>query len=150
MSTHTQESSAQVFARLADGGGSGTDDAVFRQAVMTARDGVVIARVVPGAPEHPIIFANPAFEQLTGYGATDILGQDCRFLQREDRDQASVAELRRAITRGESCLVVLRNYRKDGSMFWNELSLAPMRGADGRVWRYVGIQKDVSDRMPAP
>ncbi|WP_166636769.1 PAS domain-containing protein [Cognatilysobacter terrigena] len=138
---------SQVLAHLTHGGGSGTDDTVFRQAVMAARDGVVIARVVPGAPEHPIIFANPAFERLTGYSSDEILGRDCRFLQGDDHDQAGIDELRRAIDRGDSCLVVLRNYRKDGSMFWNELSLAPMRGPDGRVWRYVGIQKDVSNRM---
>lgn len=149
MSSLVSETSAEVIARLAHAGGSGIDDALFRQAVMAARDGIVIARIMHGAPEHPLTFVNPAFERISGYAASEILGRDCRFLQRDDRDQPGLVEMRRALSRGEPCLVTLRNYRRDGSMFLNELSLAPMRGADGRVWRYVGIQKDVTGTAPA-
>lgn len=135
----------RMLAVLA-GGGSDVDD-LFRQAIMATHDGVLIVTVAPGVKDNPITFANPAFERLTGYRQPEILGHDCRFLQAGDRGQPAIATVRAAIDAGRPCRVVLRNYRKDGSMFWNELSLAPMRGPDGRVWRYVGIQKDVSERM---
>ncbi|MFC0679655.1 PAS domain-containing protein [Lysobacter korlensis] len=139
-------STDQIGRMLSSLTGGATGD-LFRDAVMSARDGIVIATVAPGVREHPITFANPGFERLTGYNQAEILGRDCRFLQLDDRDQPEVQIIRDAIHAGRDCLVTLRNYRKDGSMFWNELSLAPMRGPDGRVWRYVGIQKDVTARM---
>lgn len=120
------------------------DEDLFRQAVMAARDGIVIASVAPGARDTMLCFVNEAFERLTGYRAEEILGRDCRFLQGDDCKQPASAEIRCAIARGRSCVVRLRNYRKDGPMFLNELSLSPIRGADGREWRYVGIQNDVT------
>jgi PAS domain S-box-containing protein len=99
------------------------------------------------APDHPLVYANDAFAKLTGYPADDIVGSNCRFLQGPDTDRAAVADLRRALVRGEDVLTVLRNYRRDGSAFWNELHLAAVRDETGLVTHYIGYQVDVSDRV---
>jgi signal transduction histidine kinase len=70
-------------------------------------------------------------------------------LQREDRDQPALGELRAAVYEGRHCTVVLRNYRKDGSLFWNELSIYPVRDEDGRMTNFVGVQNDVTERIRA-
>jgi len=97
-------------------------------------------------PDHPIVFANATFEQVTGYSQDETLGYNCRFLQNDDRDQPGIDQIRSAVERGESCTVLLRNYRKDGSMFWNELRIAPVRDATGQLTHFVGIQNDVTER----
>jgi len=115
------------------------------RALESSEDAVIIMDMnLPGCP---MIFANPAFERITGYGVYEVLGSNCRFLQGEDRDQPAVATMRAAIEQGRACQVVLRNYRKDGSLFWNELSISPVRGLDERVTHYVGIASDITDRM---
>ncbi len=100
-------------------------------------------------PDMPLIYVNPAFERITGYAREDVLGRNCRFLQGTDRDQPGIAMLRAAIAGGESCEVLLRNYRKDGSLYWNELVIAPVRDADGNITHYIAVQKDVSAREAA-
>src|SRR3712207_774753 len=85
----------------------------------------------PNQPDAPIVYANPAFERTTGYTAEEALGRNCRFLQGEDRDQPTLGELRAAVSEGRHCTVVLRNYRKDGTLFWNELSVYPVRDGEG-------------------
>ncbi|MEY2632277.1 MAG: hypothetical protein RIR00_931 [Pseudomonadota bacterium] len=115
------------------------------QALQCSANGVVIADMrQPGAP---IIYANPAFERITGYTAAEVIGRNCRFLQGEDHDQPGIACLARAIRGGEECTVTLRNYRKDGSLFWNQLSVSPIRGEDGRITHCVGVQQDISEQM---
>jgi PAS domain S-box-containing protein len=94
---------------------------------------------------NPIIYVNPAFEQITGYSATDVIGQNCRFLQRTDTQQPALNELRSSIQTGTSCKVVLRNYRKDGTLFWNELSISPIHDDNGELSHFIGIQRDISD-----
>lgn len=98
-------------------------------------------------PDHPIIFCNPAFEQLTGYHHTEIIGRNCRFLQRDDRGQPGLTEIREAISSGKPCTVFLRNYCKDGTAFWNELMLSPVQDEQGRVTHFIGIQNDITTRM---
>lgn len=97
--------------------------------------------------DHPIIFCNAAFEKLTGYSKEDILGHNCRFLQGNDRDQEAINDIRNAIATGEICTVALRNYRKDGTPFWNELALSPVHDDHNVISHFVGIQKDITDRM---
>lgn len=97
-------------------------------------------------PDLPIIYANPAFEALTGYSITEIIGKNCRFLQGTDHDQQELATLRAALQAGEACVVTLRNYRKDGSLFWNELHITPIRDPHGQVTHFLGAQKDVTER----
>src|SRR4028118_1493639 len=100
-------------------------------------------------PDGPLVYVNPAFEGTTGYAAEEILGRNCRFLQREDRDQPALGELRAAVYQGRHCTVVLKNYRKDGTPFWNELSVYPVRDKEGRITYFVGVQNDVTERVNA-
>jgi PAS domain S-box-containing protein len=95
-------------------------------------------------PDHPIVFANPAFEAMTGYAAADIMGRNCRLLQGTDRDQPARTTISRALAAGEACECELRNYRRNGSMFWNRLYLFPLRNERGEVTHFAGIQHDVS------
>ncbi|MDQ1315906.1 MAG: hypothetical protein QG662_2015, partial [Pseudomonadota bacterium] len=97
-------------------------------------------------PGNPLIYANPAFERITGYSQEEALGRNCSFLQNEDTDQPAVEELRQAIREQREGRVLLRNYRKDGSLFWNELLIAPVRDESGKVAHFVGIQNDVTER----
>lgn len=100
-------------------------------------------------PDHPIIYANPAFEILTGYPQAEVIGRNSRFLQGTETNQPEIAHLRVALKEGRSCEVVLRNYKKDGSMFWNQLQVAPVVDALGVITHYVGTQTDISARKMA-
>jgi PAS domain S-box-containing protein len=101
----------------------------------------------PNQPDVPLVYVNPAFERTTGYVAEEVLGRNCRFLQGKDRDQPALGELRTAVREGRHCTVVLRNYRKDGSLFWNELSIYPVRDEDGLTTSFVGVQNDITERI---
>ena len=117
---------------------------LLRQAVTASNDGLAIADA--RLPDMPLVYVNPAFERLTGYRSEEALGKNCRFLQRDDTRQDGLGELRAALKAGTSCMVTLRNYRKDGSMFWNELSLAPIPER-GQVKHFVGTLSDVTARV---
>jgi PAS domain S-box-containing protein len=118
---------------------------LFEKAVTASTNSIVIAD--PNQPDYPIVYVNPAFERTTGYVAEEVLGRNCRFLQGEDRDQQAIGELRRAVREGRHCTVVIRNYRKDGSLFWNELSIYPVRNEEGRTTSFVGVQNDITERV---
>jgi PAS domain S-box-containing protein len=122
---------------------SSPDVQLLRQAFMGSVNGIVI--VDAQQPDLPLIYVNPAFERLTGYTATEIIGRNCRFLQGEDRDQDARHDIRAALTQGQSVTTVLRNYRKDGTMFQNELSLSVIRDVTGTVTHFIGFQKDVTE-----
>lgn len=113
-------------------------------AVRSSVNGVIITEATD--PENPIVYVNPAFEQTTGFSAGEVLGNNCRFLQGEDRDQPALDELRAALREGRECRVILRNYRKDGTLFWNELSVSPVYDEEGRLANFVGVQNDVTGR----
>jgi diguanylate cyclase (GGDEF)-like protein/PAS domain S-box-containing protein len=97
------------------------------------------------APEYAIEYVNPAFERITGYSAAEVIGRNCRFLQGDDRDQPGVLELRAALAEKRPTNVVLRNYRKDGTLFWNHLYLAPVADASGAVSHFVASQYDITE-----
>jgi diguanylate cyclase (GGDEF)-like protein/PAS domain S-box-containing protein len=118
---------------------------IWKQAVMDLRDGITISDNC--AEDNPLIFVNPAFERLTGYSFEEITNVNCRYLQNNDRDQPELEIIHEAIEEGEYCLVTLRNYRKDGTMFWNELSISPICNEKGIVSHFLGIQKDVTSRV---
>lgn len=118
------------------------DAELLKLMVETSDDGIVIAE--QEGDENILIYANPAFERLTGYSIDEILYQDCRFLQGDDRDQAGLAVIREAIKMHQPCRQIIRNYRKDGSAFWNELSITPVFNDADQLTYYIGIQKDVS------
>jgi PAS domain S-box-containing protein len=113
-------------------------------AVTASSNGILITD--PNLPDNPIMYVNPAFERTTGYSAEEAIGRNCRFLQGEDRDQPALGELRAAIREGRGCQVVLRNYRKDGTLFWNELYVSPIHDEEGRLTYFVGVQNDVTGR----
>lgn len=115
------------------------------RAIKASNNGIVITDA--RQPDLPIIYVNPAFEQMTGYSAAEVLGQNCRFLQGSDRDQPNLNPVRTALQQGTNCSVTLRNYRKDGSLFWNELNISPIEDDSGNVTHFIGIQTDISDRV---
>lgn len=121
------------------------DIEILKQAVMDSRDGITISDNF--LEDNPLIFVNPAFERMTGYSFDEITNRNCRYLQRGDRTQPGCTVVHDAMRDGQYCLVTLRNYRKDGSMFWNELSISPIYNVEGRVTNFIGIQKDVTARM---
>ncbi len=116
---------------------------LLRKAVDESNDGIVIAE--PEGDEHVLIYVNRAFERLTGYTADEILYRDCRFLQCDDRDQPGLDRVRAALRASEPCYARLRNYRKDGTLFWNELSIAPVFNDKDQLTYYIGVQKDVTE-----
>jgi diguanylate cyclase (GGDEF)-like protein/PAS domain S-box-containing protein len=118
---------------------------LFNQAIFTCRNGVIITDATQ--PNNPIIYVNQAFEKITGYSASEVQGKNCRFLQGEDRDQPNLDIIRNALKNDKDCLVVMRNYRKDGTLFWNEVSISPVRDAAGNITHYIGIQTDITERQ---
>lgn len=96
---------------------------------------------------HPIIYANSGFTEMSGYPLQEVLGTNCRFLQGADTDRSAVDSLRKAINEGRSARTLLKNYRKDGTPFWNDLIVAPVRDSSGEVSHFVGVQNDVTERI---
>ncbi len=117
------------------------------RAIVASTNGIVITDY--RQPDNPIIYVNPAFERMTGYRAAEVIGKNCRFLQGGDRHQPGAAAIRNAIAKGQSCRVVLRNYRKNGKPFWNELAISPIFNELGEITHYIGIQSDVTERQRA-
>jgi diguanylate cyclase (GGDEF)-like protein/PAS domain S-box-containing protein len=115
------------------------------RAIDQSQDGITVAKA--GKNGFTIIYANKGFENLTGYTADEIIGHSYRILQGTDTGQPGLETIRAAVAKEESCIVTLRNYRKDGSMFLNELSISPVHRADGKLTHYIGIQKDVTARI---
>jgi PAS domain S-box-containing protein len=114
------------------------------RALQSTSEGIVVADAL--APDLPVIYANRAFEQLSGYSAAEVLGRNCRFLQGEGTDRTQLDVLRAALREQRPCRVELLNHRKDGRPFWNELSIAPVRDGSGIVTHFVGVQKDITDQ----
>src|ERR671917_2796950 len=112
------------------------------RAVAASSNGIVITD--PALPDNPIVYVNPAFERTTGYSSAEAVGHNCRFLQGEDSNQPALEEVRAAVREGRECRVVLRNYRKDRSLFWNELYISPVYDEGGRLINFVGVQNDVT------
>ncbi len=99
--------------------------------------------------ELPLTYVNPAFERVTGYSSEEALGRDCLFLQGEDGEQPALAELREALSAGRAASVLLRNYRKDGALFHNELTVSPVLDSAGALTHFVGFMHDVTERINA-
>jgi diguanylate cyclase (GGDEF)-like protein/PAS domain S-box-containing protein len=124
---------------------TGFDADMYRRLVESSPEGVVL--VDAQNPERPAIYANRGFEALTGYSATELVGRNLRFLQADDREQDGRHRLREALEKGESCRVLLRNYRKDGTVFWNEMTILPLLDGDGRVTHFAGHHRDAGERL---
>ncbi|MGH2948296.1 MAG: putative bifunctional diguanylate cyclase/phosphodiesterase [Solirubrobacteraceae bacterium] len=109
--------------------------------------GVAVCLADAAEDDLPLVYVNPAFERLTGWAADDVLGRNCRVLQGPETDPAPLEELRAALAEGRPCRVTLRNHRRDGTAFWNELTVTPVPGPDGDVSCYAGVLVDVTARQ---
>ncbi len=115
------------------------------RALEAASDGIVISDA--RLPDQPVIYCNKAFTEITGYEADEILGRNCRVLQGKDREQDNIGLIAQAVGRGEPCRTVLRNYRKNGELFWNELSITPINDPAGPATHFIGVLRDVSHKI---
>lgn len=120
---------------------------LYDRALAATSNGIAIADAKE--PDKPTVYCNPAFERITGYDRSEIIGHNCRFLQGPDTDRAAVAQIRVALQEQHDCKVVLKNYRKDGTPFWNELAISPVRDSSGIVTHFIGVQADITDRFQA-
>lgn len=120
---------------------------LLERAIAASSNGIVITDATDS--NHPLVYANLGFERITGYSVEEVMGQNCRFLQGTDRLQPGLAELRTALQQERECRVVLRNYRKDGSLFWNEFSISPVRNAAGQLTHYIGVHRDITELKQA-
>ncbi|MBU7585417.1 MAG: PAS domain S-box protein [Nostoc sp. TH1S01] len=114
------------------------------RAIAASSNGIIIADA--SISNGPIIYVNPAFERMTGYSAAEVIGTSFRLFQSADIEQSGLQELNAAMQADKGCTVVLRNYRKNGSLWWNELNISPVYDADGVLTHYIGIQTDITER----
>ncbi|MGR4067927.1 EAL domain-containing protein [Billgrantia sp. C5P2] len=121
-----------------------TELRILQRSVEASINGIVITDA--RQPDNPIIYVNEAFERITGYGRDEVLGHNCRFLQGSETDAEAMAQLRQAIAGQRELNVTLCNYRKDGTPFWNNLYLAPVKDDKGIATHFIGIQHDISER----
>ncbi len=117
------------------------------RAISASHNGVILTNATQ--PGNPVIYVNPAFERMTGYQTTEILGRNCAILQGPDTQPEAVQTIRTAISHRQDCHVTLRNYRKDGTPFWNQLFISPVFNDQGEATHFVGIQNDVTQRYQA-
>jgi PAS domain S-box-containing protein/diguanylate cyclase (GGDEF)-like protein len=133
------------IARKADANSYGLLPSLKEQALNAVREGVLLVDMV--LEEQPIIYANDGFLRLTGYEEREVIGRNCNFLQASDREQPTIGLIRDALAQGRAVNVTLRNYRKNGTMFWNELSLSPIHAEDGKLTHYAGVAHDVTEAV---
>ncbi len=115
------------------------------RALQSVTNGIVITDLEQR--DNPIIYVNPAFERITGYASDDVIGKNCRLLSKHDRNQPEVSMLRNAVAARKPCTVTLRNCRKDGSEFWNQISISPLNNPlTGAATHFVGVQTDITER----
>lgn len=117
---------------------------LLQRSLEASYNGVVIVDAC--AADMPIIYANPAFERITGYSQEEVLGRNCRFLQGQSRDPMRVEEIRRGLSQARDVHVVVRNFRKDGQAFWNDLYISPIFNERGVITHFVGVQNDISEQ----
>ena len=117
------------------------------RALAATAEGITIADL--SLPDNPLIYANDGFERLTGYAAVEVIGRNCRFLQGPGTDPATVEALRQAVSQRQAITVQLLNYRRDGTPFWNRLSITPVADASGSVTHFIGVQSDVTAEKEA-
>ena len=126
---------------------SGIIPTVLTQILDSCVNGVTLTD--PDLPDSPIVYANKAFEDITLYTQSEIVGRNCRFLQGADRDQPQLDKLRAAIRDRMPVEVILRNYRKSGELFHNRLVVKPLFGAAGEVLYFLGVQYDITKQVRA-
>lgn len=120
---------------------------LYSRAMAAASTGIVIADAT--TPNLANIYCNPAFAKMTGYSPQEIIGHNCRLLQGKDTDPDAINQIREALHNQSECTVVLKNYRKDGTTFWNQLAISPVRDRKGKLTHFIGIQMDVTKHKEA-
>jgi PAS domain S-box-containing protein len=147
--TSAQRLSLVVFLHLEEGDGLGDPDAQLQ----ALRDRAVVATDIaftitdPRQPDDPLIWVNPSFARITGYSTEEAVGRNCRFLQGPATDRARVDEIRKGLEEQQLVTTTLLNYRKDGTAFWNQLSITPVFDGSGALVSFVGVQTDVTERV---
>jgi len=116
------------------------------RAIEASINGIIMIKASQ-AEDNPIIYANPAFERMSGYSEEEVIGRNSRFLFGDDRDQPGIERLREATRKGEDAQVVVRNYKKDGSLYWIDLSAAPVHDEGGRLTHFINVFNDVTERV---
>ena len=116
--------------------------AIKDRALAAAAEGITISDA--RLPDNPLVYINAGFERLTGYSSRSMLGKNCRFLQGSETDPVARNDIRRALKERKECTVEILNFRKDGTPFWNRLSITPVRDASGQVTHFIGIQSDIT------
>ncbi|TWR31557.1 PAS domain S-box protein [Mucilaginibacter pallidiroseus] len=135
------------FGELITGTGSTESLELLKAALDSSVSGIIITD--NRLPDNPIVYCNASFERISGYSRPEIIGHNCRFLQARDRKQPERQMLKEAIVEGKTVNVEIRNYTKDGTLFWNELYVSPIKNAEGQVTHFVGVQHDVTRRKNA-
>ncbi|MEC3875126.1 PAS domain-containing protein [Chryseobacterium salviniae] len=120
---------------------------IYIQALNSANCGIIITDNTQ--PDNPIVYCNRAFETITGYSHDEIIGHNCRFLQGQDRSQPERDFIKDCIRKGKDCKLEIRNYKKDGKLFWNELYVSPVKNEAGVITHFIGVQNDITQRKKA-
>ena len=120
---------------------------VLTQILDTCVNGITLSD--PDQPDNPIVFANQVFTEMTGFRQEEIIGRNCRLRNRDDRDQGGLEAIRQALADESGTEVTLRNYRKNGELFYNQLTIQPLRDEQGKLIYYLGVQYDVTSLMQA-
>jgi len=120
---------------------------VLTQILDTCVNGVTLTD--PDLEDAPIVYANQAFVDICGYDQDEIVGRNCRFLQGSDRNQPELSLIRNTVKNCEAVEVTLRNYRKNGELFYNRLDVKPLKDNRGNVVYYLGVQYDITDLVRA-
>jgi len=116
---------------------------IRNHAIQAAENAIIICDA--NLPDQPIIFVNAAFEKMTGYQAGEVIGRNARFLQGTDRTQPGRQEIIKGLSRGQAVHVKMRNYRKNGSMFWNEIWISPVKNPQGDITHFIAVQNDITE-----
>ena len=118
----------------------------LRERAVVATD-IAFTITDPRQPDDPLVWVNPSFTRITGYPYEEAVGRNCRFLQGPASDPATVAEIRTALGERRAVTTTLLNHRKDGTAFWNQLSISPVLDGEGELVSFVGVQTDVTERV---
>jgi PAS domain S-box-containing protein len=137
-----------VFLEVESDGSDPTGDQLqaLRERAVVATD-IAFTITDPRRPDDPLVWVNPSFSRITGYSPEEAVGRNCRFLQGPATDPATVAEIRAALEAQQAITTVLLNHRKDGTAFWNQLSISPVFDGEGELVSFVGVQTDVTERV---
>ena len=147
-STSAEQLSLVVFLELDRAAGQDAEAALqaLRERAVVATD-ITFTITDPRQPDNPLAWVNPSFTRVTGYEYDDAVGRNCRFLQGPATDPVAVQQIRDDLAEQRPFTTTLLNYRKDGTAFWNQLSVSPVFDGAGQLVSYVGVQTDVTERV---